>query len=435
MTDNRSKSIRRARGLLCVLLVFVMLLSSFPVLAEETGVVTTKVVLRKSASAESKALQTLPEGEEVEIRGTSGSWYRVQYGQFTGYIMKKYVKVGGSSSSGSSGGSSSGSSSGSSTRSQIAALGTAPGPMRVGDTGDYVIKLQKALTILGYFNGRVDGDYGELTTAAVTSYQMAKKLEADGVAGPATVKAIFGSVGPDLRDATTDTTASTTPTTSSSKYSMTGIDSIADIGAAPDTCREGDSGDGVAKLQQALTLLGYYSGPIDGSFGGGTLSAVKRFQRNRGLTQDGVAGSSTLRILFNTGDAPKTSGSSSSGSSNGSSGSSASYTTEVPDWFNGGESLIPKGARFTIKDVRTGRTFEAVRWSGYNHLDAEPRSSDDTATMKSIYGGAWSWNRRPILILYNGHVYAASMNGMPHGTSTIDNSFDGHFCIDRKSVV
>ena len=39
------------------------------------------------------------------------------------------------------------------------------------------------------------------------------------------------------------------------------------------------------------------------------------------------------------------------------------------------------------------------------------------------------WSRRAILILYNGHVYAASMNGMPHGTSTINNDFSGHFCI------
>ena len=50
--------------------------------------------------------------------------------------------------------------------------------------------------------------------------------------------------------------------------------------------------------------------------------------------------------------------------------------------------------------------------------------------MKSIYGGSWSWDRRAILVKYNGHVYAASMNGMPHEDDTIsDNDFDGHFCI------
>jgi hypothetical protein len=70
------------------------------------------------------------------------------------------------------------------------------------------------------------------------------------------------------------------------------------------------------------------------------------------------------------------------------------------------------------------------RWAGANHIDAEPLTAADTATMKSIYGGSWSWNRRAILVKYNGHVYAASMNGMPHGTTTISsNNFNGHFCI------
>ena len=76
----------------------------------------------------------------------------------------------------------------------------------------------------------------------------------------------------------------------------------------------------------------------------------------------------------------------------------------------------------------------AVRWSGVNHLDAEPATAEDAATMKSIYGSSWSWSRRPILILYKNKVYAASMNGMPHGTTTIDNNnFDGHFCIHFKN--
>ena len=62
-------------------------------------------------------------------------------------------------------------------------------------------------------------------------------------------------------------------------------------------------------------------------------------------------------------------------------------------------------------------------------MDTEPLTAEDTAIMKEIYGGAWSWDRRAILVKYDGHVYAASMNGMPHGTSTIDNGFDGHFCV------
>ena len=63
-------------------------------------------------------------------------------------------------------------------------------------------------------------------------------------------------------------------------------------------------------------------------------------------------------------------------------------------------------------------------------LDAEPLSSGDAATLKEIGGGSYSWRRRAILVKYNGHVYAASMNTMPHGEDSIPgNDFDGHFCI------
>jgi hypothetical protein len=204
------------------------------------------------------------------------------------------------------------------------------------------------------------------------------------------------------------------------------VDSIAEIGSAPSPTREGSSGTNVVKLQQALEFLGYYDGAIDGSYGKGTTAAVKRFQTKRGMKADGIAGAATIRVIFG----KSASGSSSSSSSSSSSGSTK-YKTRTLDWFKDDVTdVIPRNARFTIKDVATGRTFEAVRWSGYNHIDAEPRTAKDTKAMKAIYGGSWSWRRRAILILYNGKVYAASMNGMPHGTSTISkNNFAGHFCI------
>ena len=42
------------------------------------------------------------------------------------------------------------------------------------------------------------------------------------------------------------------------------------------------------KVQQALELLGYYDGPIDGDFGKGTTAAVKAFQKKRGMKADGI---------------------------------------------------------------------------------------------------------------------------------------------------
>ena len=187
------------------------------------------------------------------------------------------------------------------------------------------------------------------------------------------------------------------------------------------TCGPGDTGDVVKKVQKRLKKLGYYSGSIDGDYGNGTKKAVKNFQKRNGLNDDGKCGKKTLAKL-NSSSAKKA-------SSSDTSGSEGTLKTERLKWFNGGSSKIPKGAVFKVKDIKTGKVFTVKRWSGANHIDAEPNSKSDTSTMKEIYGH-WSWKRRAVLVKYDGHVYAASINGMPHGTQTIkDNNFDGHFCI------
>ncbi len=51
------------------------------------------------------------------------------------------------------------------------------------------------------------------------------------------------------------------------------------------------------RLQRTLARLGYSPGRVDGSYGPATANALKRFQRTRGLTPDGVLGPKTLRAL------------------------------------------------------------------------------------------------------------------------------------------
>lgn len=64
------------------------------------------------------------------------------------------------------------------------------GPLKPGDTGTQVKRLQRALASLGYSSGKVDGDYGPATVGAVQRFQKAKKLTADGVLGPKTLAAL-----------------------------------------------------------------------------------------------------------------------------------------------------------------------------------------------------------------------------------------------------
>ena len=62
--------------------------------------------------------------------------------------------------------------------------------LKPGMSGSSVTTLQQALTQLGYDPGTADGSYGAATTKAVSAFQTAKGLTADGAAGPATLAAI-----------------------------------------------------------------------------------------------------------------------------------------------------------------------------------------------------------------------------------------------------
>ena len=260
------------------------------------------------------------------------------------------------------------------------------GSLRKGATGSAVKNLQTKLKKLGFYNASIDGDYGDTTVAAVKAFQKKYNLTADGVAGSETLKKL------DTAYKNADSNTSTDD----------------------DSLRKGATGTAVKTLQTNLKKLGFYTAYVDGSFGSTTESAVKAFQKKYGLTADGVAGSATLKKI----------------ESAVASASSGKITTERLDWFNGGKYVIPNGAVFQIKDVSTGLIFSARRQSGGNHMDAEPLTAEDTAILKKINGGTFSWRRRAVLVKYNGHVYAASIYSEPHGTNTIlDNNFDGQFCL------
>lgn len=66
--------------------------------------------------------------------------------------------------------------------------------LRQGDEGAAVRSLQEDLVALGYETGGVDGNYGSQTVAAVTAFQSANGLTADGIAGPETLAALEKAV-------------------------------------------------------------------------------------------------------------------------------------------------------------------------------------------------------------------------------------------------
>ena len=59
----------------------------------------------------------------------------------------------------------------------------------------------------------------------------------------------------------------------------------------------GSQGDEVRRIQQKLKSSGYYKGSVDGIYGTSTKKAVTDFQKNCGITADGIAGAKTLKFL------------------------------------------------------------------------------------------------------------------------------------------
>lgn len=184
--------------------------------------------------------------------------------------------------------------------------------------------------------------------------------------------------------------------------------------------KQGMKGEEVMKLQRALYDRGFLTKDnISGTFTSQTRKAVMEYQQAMGLSADGIAGSATLSTVYD--------------SSNKLEKANADFyrlkgTVVLLDWFKGGNEWLHKGARFTVTDVRTGKSFRAKRFGGWYHADSEPITKYDTSIIKSLEG--FSWNRRPIWVTYNGKTVAASMHTMPHmANPTPSNGFDGHFCI------
>lgn len=101
---------------------------------------------------------------------------------------------------------------------------------------------------------------------------------------------------------------------------------------------------------------------------------------------------------------------------------------ELLPWSEASQ-IIPHYSTFSITDLETGLTWRAQRRAGSQHADIQPLSKADTAILKAVYAGSWSWNRRAVIVEYAGKRIAASVNGMPHGSGALANGFPGHHCL------
>ena len=128
----------------------------------------------------------------------------------------------------------------------------------------------------------MDGQFGAATKRAVEAFQRYFGLTADGVVGRTTwnkLREVYTDIANDL------------------------LAERLRPGEFPGVLRRGASGRAVRELQYYLYLMHTYnpslpSVNIDGNFGAATEAAVRAFQRQAGLTADGVVGRATWENLY-----------------------------------------------------------------------------------------------------------------------------------------
>jgi peptidoglycan hydrolase-like protein with peptidoglycan-binding domain len=150
--------------------------------------------------------------------------------------------------------------------------------LSIGMTSSAVAALQTRLKQLGLYNAGVDGQFGNVTRAAVSAFERSNGLAADGKADPTMRQSLFVATKQAIQKVGTD------------------------------VLQRGSSGPKVTQLQNQLASLGYYASSIDGDFGPVTQQAVTAFQRDHGLTQDGSLGSVGRLALVQAAKAARPSG-------------------------------------------------------------------------------------------------------------------------------
>lgn len=190
---------------------------------------------------------------------------------------------------------------------------------------------------------------------------------------------------------------------------------------ASNLLKTGMEGQEVKRMQTELSRRGFLpKADITGSYGSKTRDAVREFQKAAGLDSDGTAGAQTLASLYDVNNKVTKANALAT---------QVRGSVERISWFEGGQDIVSKGTRFTVIDVKTGKSFNVRRFGGWYHADSEPLTANDTAIFKSIVG-EWTWDRRAIWIKVGNRVIAGSMNCMPHLSGpTKSNNFPGHFCI------
>ncbi|MFN2526307.1 MAG: N-acetylmuramoyl-L-alanine amidase, partial [Actinomycetota bacterium] len=139
--------------------------------------------------------------------------------------------------------------------------------LRAGDRSPKVSEVQERLRDLGYPIDDNAGHFGPATTRAIRTFQQGRDILVDGIVGPHTWAEL-------------------------AEASFRLGDRVLYLTQPP------VRGDDVVALQQRLNGLGFDSGREDGIYGRNTAEAVRLFQKEYAVSEDGIFGPRTHAALI-----------------------------------------------------------------------------------------------------------------------------------------
>ena len=184
--------------------------------------------------------------------------------------------------------------------------------LKYGDEGDDVKEIQDYLIAQNLLHATADGYYGASTVKAIKDFQSALGLDVDGVCGAMTYKLLRAAAYDEI-DVTTYKPGDYVPEPSNVPQNsfvapilsaVNVVSEVAQHAGVGDVIKLGMKGDGVTYLQNRLSELGFYSGDANGVCDGSTIDALKKFQKSRGMTADGICGKRTYTALEEDNPAP-----------------------------------------------------------------------------------------------------------------------------------
>ena len=189
----------------------------------------------------------------------------------------------------------SGSSSSSSSQSST------PSVWKNGSSGEEVVKIQKRLAELGFYDGAIDGDFGNQTEKAYIAFQQAAGVLVDGIAGSDrdvlySDDAPYANAKAEEKEEVKTDNEEKAPAEEAKTDDEPKTEAATEA-TAPAYAQNGDFTEDVLDVQQRLYELGYFGIEPTGFFGDYTTEALMSFQLCNDLEITGEINEATFNAL------------------------------------------------------------------------------------------------------------------------------------------